>query len=85
MILAARNDGRLELFEADTTPGTLQIAVKETERYAVITHKDGSEEKVEFYRGSGYLSQSVRSVSIHDQIQKITFYDSVGKSRMVKP
>jgi hypothetical protein len=46
--------------------------------------KDGKKERVEFYYGSGYLSQSSRKLKIADVITAFTIYDSKGKSKKIK-
>jgi enediyne biosynthesis protein E4 len=84
-IVAARNDGRAEIFENSGIGGSYQVRAEESETSAVITFSDGRREKVEFYRGSGYLSQSVRSVILTQNIQKIDFFGSDGITRTVTP
>ncbi|MBT8306305.1 MAG: hypothetical protein KJN85_05165, partial [Maribacter sp.] len=50
---------------------------------ALITLKDGRSYNLEFYYGSGYLSQRTRSIPIHDNIKKIRVTDFNGKSKIV--
>lgn len=82
-VIAARNDGQAELFENSSSVDVLQLRAEEQETSAIITFTDGRQEKLEFYRGSGYLSQSVRSVFLNRNMQKIEFYDSEGINRTV--
>ncbi|TVQ04552.1 MAG: RNA-binding protein [Balneolaceae bacterium] len=84
-VLSARNDGRAEMFEIVHSDGYKQLRAEESETSAIITFQDGSQEKVEFYRGSGYLSQSARSVFLTGMMREITFFDSAGITRTITP
>ena len=49
--------------------------------YAELHHEDGKKEKVEFYYGSGYLSQSTRSIVVPSTVTAIKIYDYSGNQR----
>ena len=49
--------------------------------YAELHHQDGKKEKVEFYYGSGYLSQSTRSIVVPATVTAIKIYDYSGNQR----
>ena len=49
--------------------------------YAELHHQDGKKEKVEFYYGSGYLSQSTRSIMVPATVTAIKIYDYSGNQR----
>jgi enediyne biosynthesis protein E4 len=53
--------------------------------YAEVTFEDGRKSKIEFYYGSGYLSQSSRNVRIPRNVKEIEIFDSKGQSRKVIP
>lgn len=55
-----------------------------TDCWATLEHKNGKRERVEFYYGSGYLSQSTRSVSIPHSVMKIMVYDFNGSERSIE-
>ena len=44
---------------------------------------NGEKEKIEFYYGSGYLSQSSRNYVIPKGVNEIVIYNSKGLSRKV--
>ena len=46
--------------------------------YAELHHENGNKEKVEFYYGSGYLSQSTRSIMVPSTVTAIKIYDYNG-------
>jgi hypothetical protein len=56
------------------TPGPLEFA-------ADLVFPDGRKQRVEFYYGSGYLSQSSRSVTVPTNLEKVILYDSKGQKR----
>ena len=49
--------------------------------YAELHHQNGKKEKVEFYYGSGYLSQSTRSIIVPATVTAIKIYDYSGSQR----
>ena len=59
------------------------INLKPDDFYADIIYKDGKERRVEFYYGSGYLSQSSRKFLIEKEMVKITFTNFKGSKRDV--
>ncbi len=85
LVLAARNDGRAELFKITNPQEAKRLRAEENEISAIISFQDGSKEKVEFYHGSGYLSQSARSVYLTGKMREITFYNIQGVTRTVSP
>lgn len=54
-----------------------------TDEWAQVVFEDGQQFKVEFYFGSGYLSQSSRSLPISSKAIQMTVYDHKGKSRII--
>jgi enediyne biosynthesis protein E4 len=54
---------------------------QQLDAWALFESADGKTEKVEFYYGSGYLSQSTRSIRVTASIKKITVHDFKGNER----
>ena len=52
--------------------------------YAELHHENGRLEKVEFYYGSGYLSQSSRNIEVPSTVKKITVHDFKGNRRILE-
>lgn len=84
LILAAHNNGDLKAFQHDhkNAPNS-QITAKEDEAWAEIYYKNGISEKVEFYAGGGYLSQSSKLIVLSKKVDYVVFYDQAGSSRKV--
>ncbi|MEX2233227.1 MAG: VCBS repeat-containing protein [Cyclobacteriaceae bacterium] len=71
-VFAATNGGKRPLF----VPEPLDVS-------AAITFTDGRKQKIEFYYGSGYLSQSTRQIYLSDNVKEIIVYNSEGESREI--
>ncbi|WP_276366414.1 VCBS repeat-containing protein [Chryseolinea sp. H1M3-3] len=67
---------------ANPTPRVLSIA--QMDSWAELIYADGKKEKIEFYYGSGYLSQSTRKMDIPAGVKEITIYAYNGESRKVQ-
>ncbi len=52
--------------------------------WAELDYENGKKEKVEFYYGSGYLSQSTRSLIISQTVAEIIVYDFKGNQRTIE-
>ena len=54
-----------------------------SDSWAELDYGNGKKEKVEFYYGSGYLSQSTLSIWIPAAVSKIIVHDFKGSQRSV--
>jgi hypothetical protein len=80
LVLAAQNNDRVRVFEhvpLEKKP----IMPQTSDFYAIVEDKQGRKRKHEFYYGSGYLSQSSRSVLLPTNVASVTFFDYSGKAR----
>ncbi|MFB6273490.1 MAG: VCBS repeat-containing protein, partial [Salinibacter sp.] len=84
LVLAAQNDGP---FRAFSTRGRTARAVSlhARDRYAHLSYGDGETRKVEFYRGSSYLSQSSRVLYVPPEVEKTVIHEADGNQRTVRP
>ena len=83
-LLAANNNAPLRIFATADTNGPDQVYLANSDsKYADITLKNGKQYKVEFYYGSGYLSQRSRSIIQHNKIKEIRVTDFNGISKIV--
>ncbi len=80
-VLAANNDGPLKVFEIKGK--SKKLAIEDAAESGVIVFKDGRRRKIEFYYGSGYLSQGTRSLNLNEGIKEIRSTDFYGKSKML--
>ena len=82
LILASQNCDSLKMFTADHVrdfvfkPDHLDVS-------ALLKHANGRREKIEFYYGSGYLSQSTRSIHVPKSVIEIEVSNSKGQSRKI--
>ncbi|MCO5946426.1 VCBS repeat-containing protein [Mucilaginibacter flavidus] len=82
LLAASEHAGPLRVFQLNAKASILKIS--DTEQSAIITYKDGSSTKQEFYYGSSFLSQSSRFILVNDKIAQVSIKDSSGKTRVVK-
>ena len=83
-IVTANNNGPLKVFTTSSPEGErICIQAEKETLFADIYFEEGKQVRKEFYYGSGYLSNSSRSLQIYDQIKEIKFTDAAGKTKTV--
>ncbi len=75
LLLASQNNGPLKVFEL-TNPQATMLRVKDQANAYEVHMQNGDVRKVEMYRGSGYLSQNSRFLSLPDGVKKVTAKDN---------
>jgi hypothetical protein len=80
LFIASQNRGSLKIF-AETPASVLKVNPNDS--WAELVDKDGRKTRVEFYYGSGFLSQSSRNIQIPKNVVEINVYDVTGKARKV--
>ena len=68
----------IKMFRQNDAVASKRIYPTQNERYAVLYMEGNKKRKLELSYGSGYLSQSSRSVVISSAIKQVEFYDSKG-------
>ena len=81
LLLATQNNDNLLSYE--TNKAAQIIDTKPTDSYAIITNNKGTKSKRELYYGSGYLSQSSRSLILPIDVKSVELFDFGGKSREI--
>ena len=81
LFIASHNRGPLKIFKGAVSGKYIDL--KEGDVSAIIELKNGETRKQEFYYGAGFLSQSSRSLSLDNSINKVTIIDSRGEKRMI--
>ena len=71
-ILAANNDGPLQLFKWKAEVNVPAFPVDAT--HAILQLKGGKQRRVECYKGGGYLSQSTLKLWMDERVESVTFY-----------
>ena len=83
--IATQNRDSLRVYtkkiDSDVELAKFQPEVSDT--WGKLIYKDGQEEKVEFYFGSGYLTQSSRAIFIPENTEKLVIYSRDGTSREI--
>lgn len=83
VILAGNSHGKMLAFSLVKPTKTIELAAADA--YAIVTRTDGKTTRVELYSGSGYLSQSAKSIRITPLVKQVDVYDYKGNMRTVYP
>jgi hypothetical protein len=85
LIIATQNADSLKIFQILNQPsGTTEFMPSITDSWAELIYLGGKKEKVEFYYGSGYLSQASRILNIPSQVKQMIVHDFSGSSRIIE-
>lgn len=80
LLLASQNNDSLQVLVSENVPARV-VKIEATDFYAIVTNSNGRKSKHEFYYGSGYLSQSSRSLQLPNDVQSVMIVDFNGRSR----
>jgi hypothetical protein len=83
--IATQNRDSLKVYTKKVYDKTsaIRFSPLDSDVWAHLVYKDGQTEKVEFYHGAGYLTQSSRSFFVPDGVEKIVVYSYTGSSREI--
>jgi hypothetical protein len=84
LIVATQNQDSVKVYEQTGNKPYNWIKLNPNDFYAEITYKNFTKQKVEFYYGSTYLSQSSRGLKLGPHIVKVIIADYSGKKRVLK-
>ncbi|MCJ8164041.1 VCBS repeat-containing protein [Pontibacter sp. E15-1] len=83
LLLVAANNDSLKAYRQTMRPAAVQaVPVLPSDAYATLTLANGKTRKQEFYFGSGYLSQSSRTLWLPAGVQSVRIMDRAGKQRL---
>jgi enediyne biosynthesis protein E4 len=85
LLVATQNKDSVKVFLQQGDQWTNRILPSPLDTFAELVFENGKKQRIEFYYGAGYLSQSTRSIRIPDHVKSITIYDSRGNKRDVSP
>ena len=85
LFLAAQNAGPLKAFTTTRPAARRVVDLRPTDARAEITYADGRRERRECYYGSGYLSQSSRSLALPAGAASVRIFDYAGRDRLLSP
>ncbi|HEY5463854.1 MAG TPA: VCBS repeat-containing protein [Hanamia sp.] len=81
MVAASQNRDVLKVFKLRRKIN--HIPILSDDMYAMITYKNGTIQKQEFYYGSSFLSQSARFLIVNSNMKSVEITNNSGKRRMV--
>jgi hypothetical protein len=85
LLLATQNLDSLRVFRRrNQNDKTISFQPGPYDSWAELIHSNEKKEKAEFYYGSGYLSQSTRSMALPSTVTKMIIHDFSGKQRTVE-
>jgi hypothetical protein len=82
LLASTEHLGPLRIFQLNFKSSMLKIT--DEDQSAVITYKNGSSTKQEFYYGSSFISQSSRSILINDKVAQVSIKSYSGTTRVIK-
>jgi hypothetical protein len=85
LFVATQNKDSVKVFAKTTPTQYAEIIPEQLDSWAELIYNDGKKQRIEFYYGSGYLSQSTRKIRIPVNVKEIVIYDSRGKERRIVP
>jgi hypothetical protein len=85
IFVATQNQDSLKVFELARQKPLKTFIPSPSDVCGFLFRKDGTKEKVEFYYGSGYLSQSSRAIPMPQDLDYINVCDTKGAWRKVMP
>jgi hypothetical protein len=85
LLVATQNKDSVKVFTHHGDQWRNRISPGPLDTFAEVVFENRKKQRIEFYYGAGYLSQSTRMIRIPDQVKSITIYDSKGNKREVMP
>lgn len=85
LLISSQNRDSLEVFKSLRKDDRFILSPNSMDSYAELIFANGSKQKVEFYYGSGYLSQSSRRIRIPKEVIKVIVHDFKGEAREIIP
>jgi len=83
-ILVANNNGPMKIYRANSpVENSTTVNIDKEVLFADIYYENGKTLRKEFYHGSGYLSNSSRSIQTHHKIKEIRVTNAAGKTKTV--
>jgi hypothetical protein len=83
LFVATQNKDSVKVFASVTATQHAEIIPEQLDSWAEFIFYDGKKQRIEFYHGSGYLSQSTRKIRIPANVKETIIYDSRGKERRI--
>jgi hypothetical protein len=78
-IVATNNNGPVQVLKGSLNRHLKAVAPAPMEAYGIVALADGRNQKVEFYHGGGYLSQSSRILYLPREYERVEIYSYSGE------
>jgi len=85
LVVTARNDATLKAFRVQQVDGRHRVDVSPSVVVAKLHYQNGDVERVEMHHGSGYLSQSGRTLVVPNSVVEVTLISRRGEQRTWQP
>ncbi|HEV8283892.1 MAG TPA: VCBS repeat-containing protein [Chitinophagaceae bacterium] len=79
LLIATQNRGPVQIYKTKRSLKIISVAANDV--YAIINFENGKKQKMEFYYGASFLSQSGRFFTLPDKVKSCTVTNSLGKTR----
>jgi hypothetical protein len=79
MLVASQNRGPLKMFELKRKVNNIKLLPDD--ETAIITSKNGTKQKQEFYYGSSFLSQSGRFITVNSDVKTVQITNNKRQTR----
>jgi len=83
IFIASQNRDSLCVFVKTAAVKAPMHTLTSSDRWADVEFTDGRKQRVEFYFGSGYLSQSTRKFTLPASVKEFVIHDYKGGSRKI--
>jgi hypothetical protein len=83
IFIASQNRDSLCAFVKVPRVQSTVYSLTSSDRWADVEYTDGKKQRLEFYFGSGYLSQSSRKFTLPPGVKELVIYDHKGGSRKI--
>jgi len=86
LFIATQNRDSLKVFtKMIDDKNTTEFQPKAFDTSMELAYGDGKKQRIEFYYGNGFLSQSTRKYRIRKGVKEVTVSDSKGQVRKISP
>ena len=85
LYIASQNKDSLKVFATASSLNTPLFHPEPYDTWAEVTRGDNKKQKIEFYYGSGYLSQSTRKLRFDSRVKGLIIHNSTKEARNVQP
>jgi hypothetical protein len=83
LLIATQNKGPIQVYKSKK-PSVKIVSAEPGDVAALATMKNGKKQKLEFYYGASFLSQSGRFMQLSDAVTSVEVINAIGKKRNIQ-